>query len=155
MMHYLYDSGILCLIFSFCSPKRLSKISQVCKSWKEIVDTASNTLWHKAYVTKFGIYQWSCSIAEKKYLASTTSSNDKTSTHSTENVSKTLWKDFFSKKQIIERIVRFQRNPRTGYKHRTCNVLGCLEILKTTNQEHKHYQMHVRHLAKRRRVITK
>jgi len=155
MMHYLYDSGIMYLIFSFCSPKRLSKIPQVCKSWKAIVDTASNTLWHKAYVVKFGIYQWSRSIAEKRYLAVTnTSSNINTNTHSTENVSKTLWKDYFVKKQVVEQIVRFQRNPRTGYKHRTCSFLGCLKILKTSNQEHKHNQMHVRHLAKRKRVTT-
>ncbi|MGK3755100.1 MAG: hypothetical protein ACI8RD_007409 [Bacillariaceae sp.] len=155
MMDYLYDNGILCLIFSFCGPKRLSKIPQVCKVWKEIVDTVSNTLWQKAYVTQFGAYQWPCSIAENRYIVATTTAataNDNIS-HKIESISKTFWKNRFDRKQIIERIVQFQRNPRTGYKHQTCCYLDCLEIFKTANQEHKHYQMHLRRLTKQRATL--
>ena len=154
MMDYLYDNGILCLIFSFCGPKRLSKIPQVCKVWKAIVDTVSNTLWQKSYVTQFGAYQWPCSISENHYLVATTitTANDDIN-HNIESISKTFWKDHFDRKQIIERIVQFQRNPRTGYKHRTCCYLDCLEIFKTANQEHKHYQMHLRRLTKQRATL--
>jgi hypothetical protein len=119
------------------------------------VDTVSNTLWQKAYVTQFGAYQWPCSIAENRYIVATTTAataNDNIS-HKIESISKTFWKNRFDRKQIIERIVQFQRNPRTGYKHQTCCYLDCLEIFKTANQEHKHYQMHLRRLTKQRATL--
>eukprot|EP00535_Pseudo-nitzschia_heimii_P013036 CAMPEP_0197194692 /NCGR_PEP_ID=MMETSP1423-20130617/29702_1 /TAXON_ID=476441 /ORGANISM="Pseudo-nitzschia heimii, Strain UNC1101" /LENGTH=972 /DNA_ID=CAMNT_0042648151 /DNA_START=239 /DNA_END=3154 /DNA_ORIENTATION=+ len=63
---YLHDSGILCLIFSFCSAKRLAKIPQVCKEWKVVFDTVSNNFWEKAYIANFGKYRWPYLAVEHK-----------------------------------------------------------------------------------------
>lgn len=158
MNNFIHDSGILCLIFSFCGPKRLNKIPQVCKTWKVVSDAFSNTLWESAYVSDFGKYRWACVDEERQHRVATEgifAVDSKIAYNKTENVSKTYWKNLFTQKQIVENMVRFHRNPRSGYKHRTCNYVGCLAILKTAEQERKHNQMHLRLLEKQKAALKK
>ena len=70
-------------------------------------------------------------------------------------ISQTYWKNLFTQKQIAEKMVRFQRNPRSGYKYTTCNYVGCLHILKTAEQERKHDKMHLRVIAKEQAASKK
>ncbi len=158
MNNYLHDGGILSLIFSFCAPKRLAKIPLVCKTWKAVSDTVSNSLWEKAYLSSFGKYCWPCLEAERRYCVSmcaTTIIDSKSSSKETENVGTDYWKNLFTQKQIAEKMIRFKRNSRSGYKYRTCNYLGCLHILKTSEQEQKHNQMHLRQLTKQQAALQK
>ena len=158
MTNYLHESGILCLIFSFCGPKRLAKIPQVCKAWKYISDTVSNTLWKNAYASTFGKYCWPCVDAEHRHLVATgaiIAIDFSKSQNKMENTSKSYWKNLFAQKHIAEKMVRFQRNPRSGYKHRTCNYVGCLHVLKSVEQERKHDQKHRRLLTKEQAALKK
>jgi len=158
MMIYLYDSGILYTVFSFCGPKQLATIPQVCKTWKATVDSVSNNLWEKAYVAQFDKYKWPCLDSKHRYLvaiSAITAVVHKNYSCTAKHVDKSYWKDLFIQKHIAEKLVRFQRNPRSGFKHRTCNYLGCLQILKSADQERKHDQMHLRLLAKRQAASKK
>ena len=156
MTTYLHDSGILSLIFSYCGAKRLAKIPLVCKTWKAVSDTVSNSLWEKAYVSSFGKYRWPSIEAEERYRVSRcTIAPTESSSLGTESISSTYWKNLFIQKQIAEKMVRFQRNSRTGYKYRTCSYIGCLHVLKTVEQERKHDKMHLRQLAKEKAVLKK
>ena len=156
--NFVHNSDILCLIFSFCGSKRLTKIAQVCKSWKAVSDAFSNVLWENAYVSNFGEYRWHCLHAKRRHLVSTGAIfpmdiND--SCKQTEDVSKTYWKNIFIQKQIAQKMVRFQRNQRTGYKHRTCSFVGCLKIIKSEEQEIIHNRYHERLLTKQRAALQK
>jgi hypothetical protein len=158
LTNFLHDNGILCLIFSFCGPKRLAKIPQVCKAWKDASETVSNTLWENAYRTNFGRYRWPCVDSERCFIVATSPTAATaldTSPKKREMMSETYWRNLFTQKFIAEKMVRFQRNPRTGYKHRTCNYVGCLHILKTAEQERKHEQMHRRLLSKQQAAAKK
>ena len=105
---------------------------------------SSNTFWERAYIAEFGMYE-----VESRYLAIQSKGNTLINEH------QFFWRDHFMKKYIIERIIRFQRNPATGYKHRTCSFLGCLKIIKTAKQEQRHYQMHARRLSKQRSCLQR
>ena len=158
MTNYLHESGILCLIFSFCGPKRLAKIPQVCKAWKNVSNTVSDTLWKNSYASTFGKYRWPCVDAEHRHLVATGAivAIDSIKSHAKiENTSKSYWKNLFAQKHIAEKMVRFQRNPRSGYKHRTCNYVGCLHILKSAEEERKHDQKHRRLLTKQQAALKK
>ena len=144
IMRYLHDGSVLHLIFSFCDHKQLIQLPQICKSWKVIVDMSSNTFWERAYIAEFGMYE-----VESRYLTIQSKGNTLNNEH------QFFWRDHFMKKYIIERIIRFQRNPATGYKHRTCSFLGCLKIIKTAKQEQRHYQMHARRLSKQRSCLQR
>lgn len=143
----------------FCGPKRLAKIPQVCKAWKSLSDTVSETLWANAYLAKYKNYRWLSPGAEQRYLVATgaippiTFSESPTTENTIER--RWVWKDVFIRKQIAEKIVGFKRNPRTGYKHRICNYIGCLEILKSANQERKHDKIHLRLMATKQRLPKK
>ena len=156
--NYLHDSGILCLIFSFCGPKRLTKIPLVCKTWKIVSDTVSNSLWENAYVSTFGKYRWPSLDAEHRHRISTCAIAAvafQSTSNKMVNIGKDYWKNLFTQKHIAEKMVRFQRNSRSGYKHRTCSYVGCLHIIKTAEQERKHDKMHLRLLAKQQAVLKK
>ncbi len=158
MTDYLYDDGILCLIFSFCGPKRLTKIPLVCKAWKIVSDVVSNSLWESAYAAKFGKYRWPSLDAERRHRVSTCAIDAidfEDASKKSEEISQTYWKNLFTQKQIAEKMVRFQRNPRSGYKYTTCNYVGCLHILKTAEQERKHDKMHLRVIAKEQAASKK
>eukprot|EP00536_Pseudo-nitzschia_multiseries_P002963 jgi/Psemu1/284092/fgenesh1_pg.42_\ len=157
MMNYLHDSGILCMIFSFCSSKQLVRIPQVCKTWKATSDMVSNDLWENAYVADFGKYRWACRDAKHRHLAASRVVCEHQDRNNVVEAAtdRTDWKDIFIRKHIAEKLIRFQRNPRTGFKHRTCSYLGCLQILKSTGQERRHDQMHERFLAKQQQRSKK
>ena len=158
MTDYLYDDGILYLIFSFCGPKRLTKIPLVCKAWKIVSDMVSNSLWESAYVTKFGKYRWPSLDAERLHRVSTcaiAAIDFDDASKKSEKISQIYWKNLFKQKQIAEKVVRFQRNPRSGYRYRTCNYVGCLHTSKTAEQERKHDKMHLRVLAKEQATSKK
>ena len=158
MMNYLHDGGILSLIFSFCDSKPLSKVPLVCKTWKVVSDTVSNSLWENAYISRFGKYRWPSLEAEQRHRTSTSAISavdSKCSSKKTENTRNTYWKNLFAQKQIAEKMIRFKRNARSGYKYRTCNYVGCLHVLKTSEQEQKHDEMHLRRLAKQQAALQK
>ena len=155
MMNYLHDGGILSLIFSFCDSKPLSKVPLVCKTWKVVSDTVSNSLWENAYVSRFGKYRWPCLEAEQRHRTSTSAISTVDSKCSSKKTENTRWKNLFAQKQIAEKMIRFKRNARSGYKYRTCNYLGCLHVLKTSEQEQKHDEMHLRRLAKQQAKLQK
>jgi len=126
---YLHDDDIFAHIFSFSGFRRLVKIQQVCKKWKSIVDSRSEYFWEDCYIKKFGSFQGS-------------------------RPTQKTWKDLFVRKYITEQSIRYKRNSRSGYKYRTCSYLGCLQILRTSDQERKHTAMHqrlARESAKRER----
>mmetsp|Transcript_16243 Transcript_16243/g.44981 ORF Transcript_16243/g.44981 Transcript_16243/m.44981 type:complete len:1127 (-) Transcript_16243:52-3432(-) len=158
MMDYLHDSGILCTIFSFCSSKQLAKVPQVCKTWKATIDMVSYSLWETAYVAQFGKYRWACMDAEHRHFVANGAITSVACEHKNRNLKAlgtTYWKDMFIRKHIAEKLVRFQRNPRSGFKHRTCSYLGCLQVLKSVDQQRKHDQMHKRLLAKQQARLEK
>lgn len=129
IMDYLNDD-LLRTTFSFLGYKRLVKASVICKAWKSLID--SDALWHQAYMARFTTRQ-DCESIDIR------------------------WKTAFRNKLFAEKALRFKRHP-SGWKHRTCEHIGCLMVLRSPNQMTIHYRSHKKRTAKqhkKKRPTTK
>ncbi|KAG7357886.1 hypothetical protein IV203_014473 [Nitzschia inconspicua] len=136
---YIHDEEIYCHIFSFCSPKRIGKLQQVCRLWNSTIESRAESVWKDAYVARFGAYR----------LSPMMSTNDGLETP------KSSWKNLFYHKYIAERSIRRQRHAKTGYPFRTCPYVGCFHVMKSEQQERLHLGKHEREVAKQKRKGNK
>ena len=121
IMDYL-QTDLVQILFSFCGFKRLVKLREVCKTWKDISDS-SDWLWYSAYKSRFGL------LPQDPHATSR---------------SKHDWKELFRAKWLAEKNLRFRRNHGSGWKYRTCQYIGCLAIVKSAKMQKQHYESHVR-----------
>jgi hypothetical protein len=122
IMDYLNDD-LLRTTFSFLGYKRLVKASGICKAWKSLID--SDALWRQAYMARFTTRQECESIDVR-------------------------WKTVFMNKLFAEKALRFKRHS-SGWKHRTCEHIGCLMVLRSPNQMTMHYRSHKKRTAKQQK----
>lgn len=120
IMDYLNNDSLR-MIFSFFGYKRLIKACTVCKAWKSLIE--SEVVWHEAYSSRFSIREGNESIFELDG-----------SPHGS-------WKTLLANKVLAEKALRFKRHS-SGWKHRTCEHLGCLMVLKSPTQMENHYRSH-------------
>ncbi|KAG7341079.1 hypothetical protein IV203_023030 [Nitzschia inconspicua] len=139
IVDYIHDEEIYCHIFSFCSPKRLGKLQQVCRLWNSTIESRAESVWKDAYIARFGAYR----------LLPMMSTNDGLETP------KSSWKNLFYHKYIAERSIRRQRHAKTGYPFRTCPYVGCFHVMKSEQQERLHLGKHEREVAKQKRKGNK
>ena len=129
ILEYL-NNDLLGIVFSFLDYKRLLKIRQVCQTWKGLSDDTS-CLWYDAYRSRFGLLNQDPRAMQKN-----------------RSLSQRSWKELFVDKWLVEQNLRFQRCQKTGWKHRTCGYLGCLEVLRTPKRQEDHFRLHVRNEKK-------
>jgi hypothetical protein len=125
ILEYLNDD-LLGIVFSFLDYKRLLKIRQVCQMWKGLSDDTSR-LWYDAYRSRFELLN-----------------QDPRAMHKDRSIGQQSWKQLFVDKWLVEQNIRFRRCQKTGWKHRTCGYLGCLEVLRTPKRVENHVRLHVR-----------
>jgi hypothetical protein len=143
-----HNHDIFSHIFSFCGYKNLSKMEQVGKSWREIIQKDSNVLWQGAYLAEYKVLHHGFSLQGETATKEdkTPSSSPKTKLIQTDLVwaGNRTWKDLFVRKYIAEKSLANKRNTKTGFKYRTCPYVGCLCVMKSIDQERKHIQVHER-----------
>jgi hypothetical protein len=129
ILEYL-NNDLLRIVFSFLHFKSLLKIRPVCNTWRGLSDDTS-WLWHDAYRSRFGIVN-----------------QDPRAMHKNMSISTERWKQLFMDKWLVEQHIRFRRCQKTGWKHRTCDYLGCLDVLRTPKRQEEHFRLHVRNEKK-------
>jgi hypothetical protein len=115
-------------VFGFLGYKRLTRMREVCRGWREVADDPR--LWQQAYASRFGAPR----IDGKVRVSGLVSSGSPSGFD---------WKSLFASKLAAERLLRFRRHS-SGWKVRTCRYLGCLQVLTTPRQAERHGLKHQR-----------
>ena len=131
----ILNEDIIMNIFSFFGHKRIVKLAEVCKEWQAIGQKAC--LWQQMYIRR-----WPTAIDDPFAVSAKNSKHVK------------KWKDAFVEKCQRERAIRskFSSN---GWKHRTCEYVGCTSVLRSQQQLEKHYQKHKDNSVKRKSTREK
>ena len=123
IMSYLNDD-VLKIVFSFLGYKRLVRASGICKTWRALAE--DDSLWAQAYSSRFGIRE-----DDKDAAACITRGESRLGS----------WKMVFTGKALAEKELRFKRHS-SGWKHRTCEYIGCLMVIRSPGQLTRHYGTH-------------
>ena len=109
-------------IFSYLSCTDLSSMRLTSKSMK--VQADMNVLWYELYMSHFP------SAREETYQGDMRPKVD--------------WKAKLAENYVATQNLQFKRNQRTGWKWSICDYVGCLHVLRSQDQQEKHYRMHDR-----------
>lgn len=131
ILEYLNDD-VLRHVFLFFGYKRLVRASAVCKVWCTISNLED--MWRQAYCCRFRIVQEDAALAPSGKSSQVDFS----------------WKKLFISKWLAERDLRFCRNT-SGWKHRTCDFLGCLMVIKSKGQLKRHAGVHKKKKPKKKK----
>jgi hypothetical protein len=117
-------------IFSYFGYRRVAKLGEVCKEWHSVGQNP--ILWQQMYVRR-----WPNAINDPFAFPAKSSENLK------------CWKVMFMKKWQVERGLR-SKYSLDGWKHKTCDYIGCTSVLRSLQQSIKHYEKHKKDSTKRK-----
>lgn len=120
IMDYLNDD-VLRVIFSYLSYKPLGAASRTCHAWRHLID--NDSVWEKTYRARYTVLGTASQVA-------------------TAVAQRGSWKMLFQEKLLAQKELRFQRSPSTGFKYRTCNFCGCLQVLRSLEAMERHTLVH-------------
>lgn len=145
LMDYL-NEDLISNVLSFLGYKKLVHVSTVCKLIYGLANQSS--IWKDHYSRRYNPtfiedYLPTCiTKTERKDFI------DKFSQKSDLN-----WKQLFREKWMKERIESKRRSGRT--KHKCCTLVGCLTILKKSQDHNRHKQVHLKFCLKKLEAIRR
>jgi hypothetical protein len=119
-------------ILRFLNHCDLTHSRSVCTYWKSLIDN-QDQLWQGLYLAYFGPYKILGDDESKNYD----------------------FRSYFRIKFLTEATLKFQRNPKTAFKHCTCRYLGCFHIFKSQTAQDRHEQKHEHDYWKQQRKERK
>ena len=138
ILEHLKDVFLTRRIFSFLNHRKLAAVSRVCRVWRQIANDPG--LWQRLYCLRFK------TLLEVDVLPSSTCSKVRLSFTSRENVLD--WRKLFDAKWLAERQLRSSFSSCGEWRHKTCDFVGCLAVLKSRTSYEKHISKHKNDLAK-------
>lgn len=121
---------IILNIFSYFGYRRVTKLGEVCKEWYTVGQNP--ILWRQMYARR-----WPNAINDPFAFPAKSSEYLK------------CWKGKFMKKWQVERGLRSKYSS-DGWKHKTCDYIGCNSVLRSLQQSIKHSEKHKNDSAKRK-----
>lgn len=119
ILNYLNDD-IFRTVLSFLNHVdlvRVGGLSRVCRSLAH-----EEMQWKHVFHSKYGI------IGDKDDIEKTISKIGS-------------WRNLFCEKYYSEKALKFKYSA-TGWKHRTCNYVGCYQVVRSLEKQIKHHQVH-------------
>ena len=138
ILEHLKDVFLTRRIFSFLNHRKLAVVSRVCRVWRQIANEP--VLWQRLYCLRFK------TLLEADALPSSTCSKVRLSFTSKESVLD--WRKLFGAKWLAERQLRSSFSSCGEWRHKTCDFVGCLAVLKSRTSYEKHISKHKNDLAK-------
>jgi len=139
ILEHLKDDFLIQRIFSFLNHRKLSAVSRVCRVWRQIANEPA--LWQRLYRLRFK------TLVEVDAIPSSACSKLKLSCASKENDGD--WRKMFDAKWLAERQLRSSFSKCGKWRHKTCDFVGCLAVLKSKASYEKHICKHKNDLAKK------
>ena len=139
ILEHLNDDFLIRRIFSFLNHRKLAALSSVCRVWRQIANESA--LWQRLYRLRFK------TLVEIDALPESASPKVKSVYSSKEN--ERDWRKLFNAKWLAERQLRSTFSRDGKWKHRTCEFVGCLAVLKSKATFEKHICKHMKDLAKK------
>lgn len=139
ILDHVNDDFLIRRIFSFLNHRKLAAASSVCRVWREIANEPA--LWQRLYRLRFR------TLVEIDVLPESASPKVKSLFASNENDRD--WRKLFDAKWLAERQLRSTFSRDGNWKHRTCEFVGCLAVLKSRASFEKHICKHKKDFAKK------
>ena len=121
ILNYL-DDDLLRHVFLYLSCRKLARVTGVCRLWRSLGNEPAQ--WQRLYQSRF-------------------------KTRHTAEENATDWRKLFDAKWMAERRLRSSFSRCGKWKHRTCEYVGCLAVLRTRAMYEKHLNKHQSDAAKR------
>ena len=139
ILEHVNDDFLIRRIFSFLNHRKLAAASSVCRVWHQIANEPA--LWQRLYRLRFK------TLVEIDALPESASPKMKSFYSSKENGRD--WRKLFDAKWSAERQLRSTFSRDGKWKHKTCELVGCLTVLKSKASFEKHICKHKMDLAKK------
>jgi hypothetical protein len=143
LLEFLNDD-VLRHVFSYLTYRRLADITRVCKIFYSLGN--EDSFWKQFYMNRFKTISLE-DFTDKNTNSAILTRFQEYDCTCKKRRSKKSWRQLFEDKRMKERSLRSSFN-REGWKHRTCNVVGCLTVLRNENRMKKHYEKHKLDVAK-------
>ena len=138
LLDYL-DDDLIRRIFSYLTHRKLAKVTGVCRSWRSLGNDPA--IWHRLYRSRFKIRREVDIITT---LASPTAQQQYAAKEEVRD-----WRRLFITKWMAERRLRSSFSKCGKWKHKTCEYVGCLAVLRSKAMYEKHLKKHRSDTAKR------